>query len=134
MLAALARLLPRSLRLSRLVTPDTLLGWHGRLIRWHWTYPHRHGRPPIVARLAVLIEQMARETPGWGYQPIQGELPGLGIRAGALTVRRVLRRLRIPPAPQRSRTAWRQFLRAQASTMLACGFFRVDGAVTVRRV
>jgi hypothetical protein len=46
----------------------------------------------------------------------------------------VLRRLRIPPAPQRSRTTWRQFLRTQASAMLACDFFHVDCAVTLRRV
>jgi putative transposase len=53
---------------------------------------------------------------------------------GASTVRRVLKRLRIPPAPQRSRTTWRQFLRTQAATMLACDFFHVDCAVTLRRV
>ena len=134
MLAALARLLPKPLRLSRLVTPDTLLRWHRRLIRWHWTYPHEGGRPPIDARLAAVIEQMARENPGWGYQRIQGELLGLGIRVGASTVRRVLRRLRIPPAPQRSRSTWRQFIRTQASTMLACDFFHVDCAATLRRV
>jgi putative transposase len=133
-LAALARLLPRPLRMSRLVTPGTLLRWHRRLIRWRWTYPRRSGRPPAGAKLAVLIEQMARENPGWGYKRIQGELPGRGIRVSASTVRRILKRLRIPPAPQRSRSAWRQFLRTQASTMLACDFFHVDCAVTLRRL
>jgi len=111
-IAVLARLLPRSLRMGRLVTPDTLLGWHRRLVRWRWTYPHRGGRPPVDARLAVLIEQMARENPGWGYKRIQGELLGLGYRVGASTVRRVLKRLRIPPAPHRTRSTWRQLLRS----------------------
>jgi putative transposase len=133
-LAALTRLLPRSLRMSRLVTPGTLLRWHRRLVRWRWTYPRHGGRPPVDARLAVLIEQMARENPAWGYKRIQGELLGLGIHVGACTVRRVLKRLRIPPAPQRSRSTWRQFLRTQASTMLACDFFHVDCAVTLRRL
>jgi hypothetical protein len=49
-------------------------------------------------------------------------------------VRRVLKRLRIPPAPQRSHTTWRQFLRTQAATVLACDFFHVDCMVTLRRV
>jgi putative transposase len=133
-LAALARLLPRPLRVSRLVTPETLLGWHRRLVRWRWTCPPRGGRPPAGARLAALIEQMARENPGWGYKRIQGELLGLGYQADASTVRRILKRLRIPPAPQRSRITWRRFLRTQAATMLACDFFHVDCAVTLRRV
>jgi putative transposase len=133
-LAALARLLPRPQRTSRLVTPGTLLRWHKRLVRWRWTYPHRGGRPPVDAKVAGLIGQMARENPGWGYKRIQGELLGLGYRVGASTVRRVLRRLRIPPAPQRDRTTWRQFLRTRAETMLACDFFHVDCAVTLRRL
>ena len=133
-LAALTRLLPGPLRMCRLVTPDTLLRWHRRLVRWRWTYPHRGGRPPVNARAGMLIGQVARENPGWGSKRIQGELPGLGIRAGASTVQRVLKRLRIPPAPQRSRTTWRHFLRTQAATMLACDFFHVDCAVTLRRV
>lgn len=132
--AALARLLPGPLRMGRLVSPDTLLRWHRRLVRWHWTYPCRGGRPPVEAKLVLLIGQLARENPGWGYKRIQGELLGLGIRVGATTVRRVLKRLRIPPAPQRGRTTWRQFLRTQAATMLACDFFHVDCAVTLRRV
>ena len=133
-LAALARLLPRSSRGSRLVSLGTLLRWHRRLVRWRWTYPHQGGRPPVDARLAVLIEQLARQNPGWGYKRIQGELLGLGIRVGASTVRRVLKRLRIPPAPERSRSTWRQFLHTQAATMLACDFFHVDCAVTLPRV
>ena len=123
-LAALARLLPRPLRMSRLVTPETLLRWHRRLVRWRWTYPPMGGRPPADAKLVVLTGQMARENPGWGYKRIQGELLGPRYRAGASTVRRILKRLRIPPASQRSRTTWRQFLRSQASTMLACDFFQ----------
>jgi putative transposase len=133
-LAALARLLPKPLRMGRLVTPDTLLRWHRRMVRWHWTCPHTGGRPPIDAKLAILIEQMARENPSWGYKRIQGELLGLGIQVGASTVRRVLKRLRIPPAPQRDHPTWRRFLRTQAATTLACDFFHVDCAVTLRRV
>jgi len=132
--AAVGRLLSRPLRASRLVTPGTLLGWHRRLVRWRWTYPHKSGRPPVDAKIAALVEQMARENPGWGYKRIQDALLGLGIGVGASTVRRVLRRLRIPPAPQRSRSTWRQFLRTQAATMLACDFFHVDCAVTLRRL
>ena len=76
---------------------------------------------------------MARENPA-GIQRILGELLGPGYRVGASTVRQVLKRLRIPPAPQRSPATWWQFLRTQAETMLACDFFHVDCAVTLRRL
>ena len=87
-LAVLACLLPKPLRMNRLVTPDTLLRWHWRLVRWRWTYPPKGGRPSIDAKVAVLIEQMARENPSWGYKRTQGELLGLGYWVGASTVRR----------------------------------------------
>jgi len=49
-IAALARLLPRHLRLRRIVTPGTLLAWHRRLIKNKWTYPNATVRPPIPRR------------------------------------------------------------------------------------
>ena len=66
--AALVQRLPRPLRAHLLVTPDTILGWHRRLVRRRWTYPNRTGRPPIDGVLAALVMRMARENPRWGYQ------------------------------------------------------------------
>ena len=134
-LAALIRLLPGRLRAHRLVTPGTVLRWHRRLITRKWTYPNRTGRPPVSAEIAALIERLATEDNGWGYKRIQGELLKLGHRVSASTIGRVLKALKIPPAPKRrTDTTWRQFLHTQAATMLAADFFHVDCAVTLQRL
>jgi putative transposase len=133
--ATLIRLLPARLRMHRLVTPGTVLRWHRRLITRKWTYPNRTGRPPVSAEITALIERLATENNGWGYRSLQGELLKLGHQVSASTIRRVLKALKIPPAPERhTDTTWRKFLQTQASTMLATDFFHVDCAVTLQRL
>ena len=119
--------------MHRLVTPGTVLRWHRRLVTRNG--PTRTGRDGrrSAPRSPALIERLATENPGCGYQRIQGELLKLGHRIGASTIRRVLKALKIPPAPKRQTdTTWRQFLHAQAATMLTMDFFHVDFAVTLR--
>jgi putative transposase len=129
MLAALARALPRSAWTSLSVSPTTLLRWHRQLVRRRWTYPHRRpGRPALDRRLQALVLRLARENPAWGYRRIVGELQSLGISVSATSVRTILARHGLPPAPQRDELSWRDFLRQQAATTLACDFFTVETA------
>ncbi|MGH2767207.1 MAG: integrase [Actinomycetota bacterium] len=128
-LAAASRILPRERWRAFVVTPRTLLQWHRELIRRKWTYrPGRPGRPPLDTETVELIIRLARENPRWGYMRIRGELLKLSVRVSATSIRTVLRRVGLGPAPRRSGPSWSEFLRAQARGILALDFFTVETA------
>lgn len=127
LLAAASRALSRDRWASFMVTPRTLLRWHRELVRRKWTHRRRGpGRPPLDRETVDLITRLGRENPRWGCIRIQGELRKLGIRAGASTVRRILRRAGLGPAPRRTGPTWSEFLRTQGRGVLACDFFTVE--------
>ena len=127
-LSAMGRMLPRERWAAFIVTPATLVRWHRELVRRRWTHKHRtpRGRPPITPETRALIVRMAKENPRWGCVRIKGELQGLGIIVSATTIRTILRRAGIGPAPRRDGPSWRQFLSAQAKGIVACDFFTVE--------
>jgi putative transposase len=133
LLAALSRSLPRVAWTGFPVKPETLLRWHRQLVARRWTYAHRApGRPPLESSLRALILRLGHDNPHWGYRRIVGELKGLGIAASATSVRKVLLEDGLRPAPERSRSSWRAFLRAQAASILACDFLTVETAFLQR--
>ena len=127
LLAAFSRMLPRRSWSAFSVRPETLLHWHRQLVARRWTYPHRPpGRPPIGSEVRGLVVRLARENPSWGYQRIVGELRKLGVSVSASSVRNILVKAGLPPAPRRHSQSWRSFLRAHGESILACDFFTVD--------
>jgi hypothetical protein len=106
--AAASARLPRGSWSSFMVRPETLLRWHRELVRKKWT--HRRtghpGRPAIEPDVRDLIVRLGTENPRWGYQRIRGELLKLGIRVSATTVRTILLRAGLDPAPRRTGPTW----------------------------
>lgn len=86
------------------VRPETVIGWHRRLIACHWTQPPtaKPRRPPIDPELRQLIIRLAGDNPNWGYRRIHGELARLGHKIAASTVWRILRTAGIDPSRDRA--------------------------------
>ncbi|GJM22514.1 MAG: hypothetical protein DHS20C15_24290 [Planctomycetota bacterium] len=137
-LAAKGKRLGRKLlnRVATIVTPDTIMRWHRRLIAAKWTFPaSRCGRRGVMTEIRRLIVRMARENSTWGYSRIQGELNDLGHRVGRTTVSRILKAEGIKPAPDRP-SSWRTFLKAHWGQIAATDFFTTEvwtprGLVTI---
>ena len=114
--------------IETLVTPDTLLAWHRKLIAKKWTYPRKGpGRPRVAQEITDLVLLMARENISWGYDRIQGALANLGHNIAPNTVKNILKRHGIDPAPEREKhTSWATFLNVHWSVMAATDFFTVE--------
>jgi hypothetical protein len=111
--------------------PETLLRWHRDLVRRKWVAFHRRPPRPRPVRdpeRRECVLRLARENPRWGYKRIQGEALKLGFQISHMGVAKILRSQRIPPAPRRSQTSWREFVRQHAAEMLATDFFTVETA------
>jgi putative transposase len=112
-----------------LFKPATVVGWHRELVRRKWTFERSsRGRPRIDAELESWIVQLAKDNPRLGYGKLQGELKKLGFEVCSNTIKQVLKRHGIPPAPERSRHGfpWRTFLSHYQDQIIACDFFTVE--------
>jgi transposase InsO family protein len=134
-LAALAHPLGRKRlkEVATIVTPDTLMRWYKRLIAQKFDGSKKRqqlGRPRVAEEVEQLVVRMAEENPTWGYRRIQGALANLGHHINKLTVRNILRRHHIDPAPQRRHAgmSWTQFLKLHWEVLAATDFFTVEVA------
>src|SRR3989442_2849309 len=130
-LAAKAKTLGRKIlaQVATIVTPETLLAWHRKLIakKYDGSAKPIAGRPGTAAQIAALVTRMARENRGWGYRRIQGALANLGHLLAYNTIADILRRHGIEPAPERSRkTTWKEFLRSHWDQIVAGDFFTIE--------
>jgi putative transposase len=134
-LAALAHPLGRRRlkEIASIATPDTLLRWYHRLIAQKFDGSrHRRqlGRPRVAEEIEQLVVRMAEENPAWGYRRIQGALANVGLYIDTITVRNILRRHHLEPAPQRRKAgmSWDQFLKLHWEVLAATDFFTVEVA------
>jgi hypothetical protein len=99
--------------IATLVTPETLLAWHRKLIaqKYDGTAHRAPGRPRIAGEIEALVVRMAHENRDWGYRRIQGALSNLGHTLARSTIAQILQRHGIEAAPERKKkTTWKEFL------------------------
>ena len=113
-------------RVATIVTPDTILRWHRRLVAAKWTYANRRiGRPGVMLEIRGLVVRFARDNSGWGYCRIQGALRNLGHRVSDSTIANIMKEHGLKPAPDRP-TSWRTFLRSHLGEIAATDFFATE--------
>src|SRR5215471_14318090 len=114
---------------ASIVTPETLLAWHRKLIaqKYDGTAHRSPGRPRTADEIAALVVRMAQENRDWGYRRIEGALSNLGHELARSTIAAILARHGIEPAPERSRkTTWQEFLSRHWEMIVATDFFTVE--------
>ena len=114
---------------ATIVTPETLLAWHRKLIAQKYDGSDKRGpgRPRTAGEIEVLVVGMAEENRDWGYRRIQGALFNLGHELARSTIAEILKRHGIAPAPERSRkTTWKEFLTRHWELIVAADFFTVE--------
>jgi transposase InsO family protein len=112
--------------IATIVTPDTILAWHRRLIAAKWTYPRKRvGRPGVMKEIRRLIVEMAEDNPSWGYARIQGALKHLDHRVARSTIANTLKDHGIGPAPDRP-MRWATFVQSHAHLIAAADFFTTE--------
>jgi transposase InsO family protein len=113
-------------RIATIVTPDTILAWHRRLIAAKWTYPRKRvGRPVVMKEIRRRIVQMAEDNPSWGYARIQGALKHLDHRVARSTIAKTLKEHGIKPSPDRP-MSWATFVRSHSHLIAAADFFTTE--------
>src|SRR5262245_26596861 len=115
-------------QVATIVTPETILAWHRKLIGKTMTAGRRSpGRPQISRDVAALVVKMATDNPSWGYDRLEGALKNLGHVIAPTTIRNILRRRGLEPAPRRKpKIAWKTFLKAHWSSLAAADFFTTE--------
>ena len=116
--------------ISTIATADTLQRWYRHLVVPSLSSTLRNkrlGRPRVAVEIEQLVVCMAIENPRWGYRRIQGALSNLGYHINKTTVRNILRRHDIDPAPIRGNagTSWSKFIKLHFEVLEASGFFAV---------